>query len=1168
MPLSQLLKSSNVELKAELQLILNAVVEGLCGLDANGRTTFCNDALLKMTGYQAEEFIGNNLHELLHHSRPDGTKYPIEECAFHNAMKAGEAIHIAVESFWRKDGTCFPVEYSMRPLHQPHSLSEFVVTIQDITVTQEAKDVLRQSENKFRRILASVPDVVWTSDRQGRTIYVSAKVEEIFGYSAKEICGGGELRMGCIHPEDFARVNRSYRSLFDSQSAFDEEYRIRRRDGAWIWIHDRAEGTYLEKGSFYATGVFSDVTRRKNAEAGLKSQTAFLEAQANSTIDGILVVDGRNRRLLLNQRFIELFKVPPEVVADTDDRHMLEYVCARLKDPESFLARVQYLYKNPTETGRDEIEFKDGMILDRYSSPVVDKEGNYYGRIWTFRDITERKRNEDRLQQLSTVVEQSPASVFITDPQGNITYVNHKFTETSGYSPEDVIGKNPSILKSGQPSSQNPWSNITQGREWRGEVCSKKKNGEHYWEAETVTPIKNAKGAITHFLAIKEGITERRRAEMELRRSEAYLSEAQRVSHIGSWAWSVAKKEIIFWSEEHYRIFGMKPDDGPVSMLQVEARIHPEDLPLFRTLFDESAVEGSDHEADLRIVRPDGSLRNVHSTSHPVVDDLGRRVEFVGTCMDVTERQQAETELYRSRQMLQTILDAIPQRVFWKDQNSVYLGCNRALATDAGLNDPAEIVGKSDLDFSWAEMADLYRADDKLVMDEGEAKLNFHEQLKTPGGNLMWVQTNKLPLRDMKGDVTGVLGTYEDITERKRAEKELWLAQFSLEHASDAIFRIGPEGNIVYVNSEACRSYGRPREELLSLTIPDIDPLFPKEAWTKFWGEIKTRGSMTLETLNQTKDGRIFPVEVAANFLELEGQEYVFSFVRDISERRVLEGKLRQAQKLEGIGQLAAGIAHEINTPTQFVTDNLTFLDESWKSTHELLQQYRSAICTVRETLAPAVMAALAEAEQHCDLDFIVAEVPHAIEQSLDGTRRVAKIIRAMKEFSHPDSVEKAPTDLNRAIESTITVARNEWKYVAEITTEFDETLPPIVCYAGDINQVVLNLLVNAAHAIKETAVEAEMGRITVRTRRRDDFAEISVTDTGTGIPEAIHARIFDPFFTTKEVGKGTGQGLSIAHGMIVKKHGGKIWFDTKFGHGTTFFIALPINPVTYEKEK
>ena len=317
---------------------------------------------------------------------------------------------------------------------------------------------------------------------------------------------------------------------------------------------------------------------------------------------------------------------------------------------------------------------------------------------------------------------------------------------------------------------------------------------------------------------------------------------------------------------------------------------------------------------------------------------------------------------------------------------------------------------------------------------------------------------------------------------------------------------------------------------------------------------------MTFESQLQAKSGAVVHVEINANYLMFDGQEYCFTFARDISERRALESQLRQAQKLEGIGNLAAGIAHEINTPTQFVTDNLTFMQDSWKSTYELLQSYRRAIRDGAAAMSQGVRAALTEAEQHCDLEFIATEVPRAIEQSLDGARRVAKIVRAMKEFSHPDSAEKTATDLNRAIESTITVARNEWKYVAEIVTDFDDSLPPVICYPGDINQVVLNLIVNAAHAIKAKIKESEKGRITVRTRHELDFVEISVEDSGTGISSGIQGKVFDPFFTTKEVGKGTGQGLSFSYTVVVKKHGGKIWFETEVGKGTTFFVTLPTN--------
>ena len=1158
MSLRQLLKSSDLELKAELQLILNAVVEGICGLDMEGNVTFCNHALLKMTGYQTEEIIGKNLHDLLHHSRPEGTKDPAEECAPIRAVTAQREAHIEGEYFWRKNGTCFPVEYWAHPLPQPASVTVHVATIQDLTDKQAAKYVLRQSEEKFRRILANVPDVAWTSDRDSRTIYISPKVEAIFGYTKHEICAAGaQLWLDRIHPEDFGRVKEAYATLFDKHSAYDQEYRIRRKDGVWIWVHDRSTGTREENGVLCADGLLRDITRHKQAEAELQSKTAFLEAQANSTIDGILVVDGRNQRLLLNQRLIEVFKIPPEIEADQDDQHLLDHVVTLVKHPQSFLAKVNWLNRHPQEASRDEIELKDGIILDRYSAPVVDKDGKYYGRIWTFRDITERKRSEDVLRQLSTAVEQSPVSVVITDPRGEISYVNRKFTESTGYSKEEVVGKNPRILKSGNSSPdlhRNLWSTITQGREWRGELCNRKKNGEIYWEAATIRPITNPQGAITHFVAIKEDITERKRVGDALKASEKrYRLLFER--NLAGVLRTTLEGRVLECNQAAARMFGYDSSEEVLTLPVANLYRNSSDREAFlRKIKSEKSLTNQ----EIRCQRKDGDSVWVIANYSLVDDDSGVGEIIESTLVDITERKRAEEKI-------RELLDSIPEAVYGIDMQGKCTFCNPSCLQLVGYEQAADLLGKDmhalihhslpDGAHYQVEKCHIYEA-----FRRGEGTHIDNEVLWRRDGSSFPAEYWSRPIH-RGGKLIGAVVTFVDITERKRAEKELQLAQFASEHASDAIFRVGAQGQIVYVNLEACRSSERSREELLTLTIPDIDPLFSKEAWTAFWEGLKTQGSMTLETVHQTKHGRVFPVEVTANYLELDGQEFILSFVRDISERNTLEGQLRHAQKLESIGQLAAGIAHEINTPTQFVTDNLTFLRDSWSAIGDLLELYRSAVRNAAGVLPPVVTAALDQAARDCDLEFIVAEAPRAIDQSLDGTRRVAEIVRAMKEFSHPDGAEMTAADLNRAIESTITVARNEWKYVAEIITEFDATLAPVMCYPGDINQVILNLLVNAAHAIKDKITEGELGRITVRTRKQDEFNQISVTDNGTGIPLAIRSRIFDPFFTTKEVGKGTGQGLALAHNVIVKKHGGKIWFETEIGQGTTFYIHLPLKP-------
>ncbi len=284
----------------------------------------------------------------------------------------------------------------------------------------------------------------------------------------------------------------------------------------------------------------------------------------------------------------------------------------------------------------------------------------------------------------------------------------------------------------------------------------------------------------------------------------------------------------------------------------------------------------------------------------------------------------------------------------------------------------------------------------------------------------------------------------------------------------------------------------------------------------------------------------------------------------DITERKILEEQLRQAQKLEAIGQLAAGIAHEINTPAQYVGDNAKFLQEIWPSVDKTL-----GLCvrlrqeSLAGSIAPETITELLDCTEKSDPAYLLHEVPQAIAQTLEGVQRVSKIVKAMKEFSHPGSEGKSAIDINHAIETTIAVARNEWKYVAEVHTCFADNLPPVPCLAGEFNQVILNLLINAAHAIASAlgVGSAARGTITITTKRAGNWAEVQIRDTGSGVPDNIRSRIFEPFFTTKEVGKGTGQGLALAHVVIVKKHDGQIWFESEVGKGTTFFLRLPLGP-------
>jgi len=286
---------------------------------------------------------------------------------------------------------------------------------------------------------------------------------------------------------------------------------------------------------------------------------------------------------------------------------------------------------------------------------------------------------------------------------------------------------------------------------------------------------------------------------------------------------------------------------------------------------------------------------------------------------------------------------------------------------------------------------------------------------------------------------------------------------------------------------------------------------------------------------------------------------------REIADRERIEAELRLAQKLESVGQLAAGIAHEINTPIQFIGDNLRFLQDGFRDVQAVLQAQSEALGGLAGQ-APEVVAIARQAAERADLPYLRDEVPKAINQGLEGIERVASLVRALKEFSHPDQGQRRPSDLNAAIRTTLVVARNEYKYVADTALDLEASLPAIPCVPGEINQVLLNLVVNAAHAIADTYHERGRGTITLSSRRDGAWIELAIADTGTGIPPAIRERIFNPFFTTKEVGRGTGQGLYLAHQIITKKHGGSITFaDRAGGPGTVFTIRLPLVEVRNE---
>lgn len=410
-------------------------------------------------------------------------------------------------------------------------------------------------------------------------------------------------------------------------------------------------------------------------------------------------------------------------------------------------------------------------------------------------------------------------------------------------------------------------------------------------------------------------------------------------------------------------------------------------------------------------------------------------------------------------------------------------------------------------------------------------------------------------------------------TEQARLEAEVASRTNELEESREQYRLVAETTNAIpftYDPSRHAFTYVGPQAEKLLGVAPErwkqgdfLEAILPPDQAAAIrWrlDDAEVDGEFELEFTAKGSDGRPLQLRWVVTSGESSGRRWLRGLILDITERRALESELAQAQKLESVGRLAAGVAHEINTPIQFVNDSVHFLKEATQDLVQVISKLEAVQRSVLAGTASVEAAEEAEVEKdRADLSYLTEKVPQAFDRAIDGLERVATIVRSMKEFAHPDVTEMTTVDLNRSIQSTLVIARNEYKYVADLAVELGE-LPPVTCRSSDINQAVLNIVVNAAHAIEDKVRGTDQkGKITVKTRSEPGWVEISVADTGGGIPETIRHRIFDPFFTTKEVGKGTGQGLAISRSVIIDKHHGELTFQSEEGVGTTFFIRLPV---------
>ncbi|MCG8604766.1 PAS domain S-box protein [bacterium] len=539
-------------------------------------------------------------------------------------------------------------------------------------------------------------------------------------------------------------------------------------------------------------------------------------------------------------------------------------------------------------------------------------------------------------------------------------------------------------------------------------------------------------------------------------------------------------------------------------------------------------------------------------------------LEVMSMVLDKTIIQKNSEEKFI---MLSHAIMSITDSVYITDMDDNIIYVNKAFCKTYDYTDEEEMLGQKSHILWEMGSENEEELENKITEVSGNNEL-WH---KRKDGSPFPIFLSRSTILDEYENKVAVVRVVRDITERKQAEEQLRRAHMETERLlssiSSILIGINADYKINRWNSSAEQIFGISADNVVGSPFLNCGI-----QWD--WNEIVDRITQSRELGEPTRceEIRYTRPNGEEGFLTVTlnpviSHTTMFSglllLASEITVRKHLELQLAQAQKLESVGQLAAGIAHEINTPIQYLGDNTSFLFDAFTDLNKLLKKY-GEVCHVNKsgTIDSKLIQEVDAVTEEVDLDYLLEEIPTAIEQSQEGVERVSSIVRAMKEFSHPGSAEKTLTDLNKALENTITVARNEWKYVADVVTDFDPSLPFVPCLPGEINQVFLNVIVNAAQAIAAVVKKgpSKKGTITIGTSHENDWAEITIADTGMGIPKKTSSKIFDPFFTTKEVGKGTGQGLAISHNVVVEKHGGSIDCETKLNKGTTFIIRLPTN--------